>query len=126
MSKSCPVVMIAFFSFLIFLSEPTLVYAKSRMIVADGTVVKNVHACEVDGICFLEVQKRDGQVIQIFYGWEWLGEDIDCIADKTMSDRAWSIKSGQVIEARGQLALDGKKIYLCENQKHYLNVIIEK
>ena len=87
-----------------------------------GTVVKNVHDCRKDGTCFLEVQQLDGTVMKIYYGWEWLGDGIICQADKKLSDLAWSLKPGQVLEARGQLAKGRKTIYLCTQQNHYLNV----
>ena len=92
-----------------------------------GTIVRNARRCAMDGICFLEVQKLDGSVIQIYYGWELLpGDGIKCQADNKLSDLAWSLKPGQIVEIRGQFAQDGKTILLCTNQNHYLNVMSPK
>lgn len=91
--------------------------------VVNGTVLQNSHRCAVDGICFLELQKMDGTTVQITYGWESLGEGIICHSDKALSDLAWAIKPGQVIEAKGQYAQDGKTILLCAEQNHYLKII---
>lgn len=124
MSKSY-LIAVLFFSTLVFYAI-TPVNAQLQTFVVSGTVVRNAHHCAMDGLCFLEVQKLDGTVAQIYYGWESLGEGIVCRVDKKLSDLAWSLKPGQVVEAKGQIAHDEKTIYLCTEQNHYLNVNSEK
>lgn len=91
--------------------------------IVNGTVLRNSHRCAMDGLCFLELQKPDGTTVQINYGWESLGEGIVCHSDKALSDLAWAVKPGQVVEAKGQYAQDGKTILLCSEQNHYLKII---
>lgn len=121
MSKNYHLIILAILSTLIFFVIKDA-SAQPQTSVLSGTIVRNSHRCQMDGICFLEVQKIDGAVVQIYYGWESLGDGIVCRADQTLSNIAWSLKPGQVIEAKGQVAQDRRIIYLCSEQNHYLNV----
>jgi len=70
-----------------------------------GAVAENNHSCDVDAVCFLRLL-AGGQDVRVVYGIErgWNG----CRLGKRVSDAAWPVKVGAVIEAFGRYQAPGE------------------
>lgn len=121
MSKIC---LIAFTFILTFLAIGQINAEESNQSRGEviGTVMRNSHSCAVDGICLLEVQKKDGASIEVWYGWEHIDQAFSCRADENLSKIAWNIQKGQNIEVKG-LDYHQNVIVLCSGKSHSIKIL---